>query len=132
MAEVEFAGINFKGGKAVVLVTALSTLGGGRWAGFEFYADYMKTKTSNFKEDKDFIVDVFTEIVAPNEKLYEFFEDKKTTKKYIRCDPNNFLCLSNQSDHSTPLMAMDLFNDIAYQTSGKNKKRQKRTMYTFC
>lgn len=44
MAEVEFAGINFKGGKAVVLVTALSTLGGGLWAGFEFYADYMSMK----------------------------------------------------------------------------------------
>jgi len=44
MAEVEFAGINFKGGKAVILVTALSTLGGGLWAGFEFYADYMSMK----------------------------------------------------------------------------------------
>ena len=44
MAEVEFAGINFKGGKAVVLITALSTLGGGLWAGFEFYADYMAMK----------------------------------------------------------------------------------------
>jgi vacuolar-type H+-ATPase subunit I/STV1 len=44
MAEVEFAGINFKGGKAMILVTALSTLGGGLWAGFEFYADYMSMK----------------------------------------------------------------------------------------
>ena len=44
MAELEFAGVNFKGGKAVVLVTALSTLGGGLWAGFEFYADYMAMK----------------------------------------------------------------------------------------
>ena len=44
MAEVEFAGVNFKGGKMIVLVTALSTLGGGLWAGFEFYADYMSMK----------------------------------------------------------------------------------------
>jgi len=44
MSELEFAGVNFKGGKAVVLVTALSTLGGGLWAGFEFYADYMAMK----------------------------------------------------------------------------------------
>jgi hypothetical protein len=41
MAEVEFAGMTFKGGKMMVLITALSTLGGGAWAGFEFYKDYM-------------------------------------------------------------------------------------------
>lgn len=28
----------------MILVTALSTLGGGLWAGFEFYADYMSMK----------------------------------------------------------------------------------------
>ena len=41
MAEFEFAGMTFKGGKAAVVLTALSTLGGGAWAGFEFYKDYM-------------------------------------------------------------------------------------------
>lgn len=41
MAEVEFAGMKFKGGKMMVLLTALSTLGGAAWAGFEFYKDYM-------------------------------------------------------------------------------------------
>ena len=44
MAEFEFAGMTFKGGKAVVLITALSTLGGGAWAAFEIYADYMNMK----------------------------------------------------------------------------------------
>ena len=41
MAEFEFAGMTFKGGKAEVVFTALSTLGGALWAGFEFYKDYM-------------------------------------------------------------------------------------------
>ena len=41
MAEMEFAGVTFKGGRMMVLITALSTLGGGAWAGFEFYKDYM-------------------------------------------------------------------------------------------
>jgi len=41
MAEFEFAGMTFKGGKAAVVFTALSTLGGALWAGFEFYKDYM-------------------------------------------------------------------------------------------
>lgn len=41
MAEFEFAGMTFKGGKAAIVFTALSTLGGALWAGFEFYTDYM-------------------------------------------------------------------------------------------
>jgi ABC-type transporter Mla subunit MlaD len=41
MAEIEFAGMTFKGGKMVVVLTALSTLGGALWGGFEFYKDYM-------------------------------------------------------------------------------------------
>ena len=44
MAEFEFAGMTFKGGKAAVLFTALSTLGGASWATFEFYKDYMDMK----------------------------------------------------------------------------------------
>ena len=41
MAEFEFAGMTFKGGKAAIVLTALSTLGGVLWGGFEFYKDYM-------------------------------------------------------------------------------------------
>ena len=44
MAEFEFGGMTFKGGKAAVLLTALSTLGGAAWAAFEFYDDYMDMK----------------------------------------------------------------------------------------
>ena len=44
MAEMEFAGIKFKGGKIFVILTALTTLGGGLWAGFEFYKDYLDMK----------------------------------------------------------------------------------------
>ena len=45
MAEFEFAGMTFRGGKMVVLVTALSTLGGGAWGAFEFYNDYRNMKS---------------------------------------------------------------------------------------
>lgn len=44
MAEVEFAGVTFTGGKMFALITALSTLGGGAWGAFEFYSDYMDMK----------------------------------------------------------------------------------------
>ena len=39
--EVEFAGVKFRGGKIFIIITALSTLGGGLYAGFEFWKDYM-------------------------------------------------------------------------------------------
>ena len=44
MAEVEFGGMTFKGGKMFAVLTALSTLGGAAWGGFEFYKDYMDMK----------------------------------------------------------------------------------------
>ena len=43
------------------------------------YSNYMTTKKSSFEEDKDFLVDMFTELIAPNEKLYEYLEDNKLT-----------------------------------------------------
>ena len=36
-SEVEFAGVKFKGGKLIAILTALSTLAGGIWGGFEVY-----------------------------------------------------------------------------------------------
>jgi len=45
----------------------------------DLYRDYMNTRVSDFKEDKEFIVDIFKEVIAPNEKLYEFIEDKNLT-----------------------------------------------------
>lgn len=43
-AEIEFGGMTFKGGKMFALLTALSTLGGAAWGGFEFYNDYRNMK----------------------------------------------------------------------------------------
>lgn len=43
------------------------------------YHNYMKDKTTNFENDKQFIIDLFTEVVAPNEKLYNYLEDFKLT-----------------------------------------------------
>ena len=45
----------------------------------DFYAKYMANAVNNFEEDKQFILDIFTELVVPNEKLYEFLEDNKLT-----------------------------------------------------
>lgn len=44
MAEFEFGGMTFRGGKMVAILTALSTFAGAAWGGFEFYKDYMDMK----------------------------------------------------------------------------------------
>lgn len=45
----------------------------------EVYSEYMKNSENSFEEDRDFIALLFTEVIAPNEKLYEYLEDYKLT-----------------------------------------------------
>lgn len=43
------------------------------------YQAYMDHPKSSFADDRDFIVALFTEVIAPNEKLYAHLEDLKLT-----------------------------------------------------
>lgn len=43
------------------------------------YQDYMSKPESNFNDDKYFVADLFSEVIAPNEKLYDYIEDYKLT-----------------------------------------------------
>jgi transcription antitermination protein NusB len=45
----------------------------------EVYLNYMEDKTTSFENDKQFVIDLFSEVVAPNEKLYSYLEDYKLT-----------------------------------------------------
>lgn len=45
----------------------------------DLYKEYMKTRVSDFKEDKEFLVDIYKEVIAPNDKLYEYIEDRNLT-----------------------------------------------------
>ena len=45
----------------------------------ELYKGYMSSRLSTFQEDKEFAIDFFREIVAPNEKLHDYLEDKNIT-----------------------------------------------------
>lgn len=44
MAEIEYAGVKVGGSKLLLVLPLLATLGGGAWATFEFYKDYMDMK----------------------------------------------------------------------------------------
>ncbi|MDO4229596.1 MAG: transcription antitermination factor NusB [Capnocytophaga sp.] len=45
----------------------------------DLYTQYMNDKGSSFAEDKAFVIDIFKNIIAPNEKLYEYIEDYNLT-----------------------------------------------------
>jgi methyl-accepting chemotaxis protein len=63
MAEVEFGGLKFSGGKMVAVLTALSTLGGAAWGGFEIYKDYM--------DMKEIIQNIDTDAIAARNNVIE-------------------------------------------------------------
>lgn len=45
----------------------------------EWYKIFLNQKVTNFQEDKDFLIKIFKNIIAPNEKLYDYIEDKRLT-----------------------------------------------------
>ena len=83
MAEVEFGGVTFKGGRIIVLLTALSTLGGATWAGFEFYKDYMDMKEIILSIDVD-AIDARNDVIET--KLDEAIEYTRDIKSGLRDD----------------------------------------------
>ena len=45
----------------------------------KLYAKYMSNAVNTFEEDKEFIVNLFQDVIVPNEKLYDYLEDNKLT-----------------------------------------------------
>ncbi|NNF83083.1 MAG: transcription antitermination factor NusB, partial [Flavobacteriaceae bacterium] len=43
------------------------------------YEKYMSDRVNSFEEDKSFILDIYKQIIAPNDKLYSYYEDCKIT-----------------------------------------------------
>lgn len=85
MAEVEFGGMTFKGGKMMVLLTALSTLGGALWGGFEFYKDYMDMKEIIQNIDVD-AIEARNAVIET--KLDEAIDYSRSIKNDLRDDFN--------------------------------------------
>lgn len=71
MAELEIAGAKIKGGRLLLVLPLVSTLGGGLWAGFEFYKDYMDMKEQ------------IQNYVAPDLSRIDLLEEEMTATKEI-------------------------------------------------
>ncbi|MEL4307268.1 transcription antitermination factor NusB [Joostella sp. CR20] len=91
----------------------------------DLYKAYMAKEVTTFKEDKKLILELFQHIIAPNEKLYEYIEDKKLTwvddlplvntllvkmiKKLKEDSPEDYFHPSLFKDQDDKMFASELF-----------------------
>ncbi|NVN18904.1 transcription antitermination factor NusB [Muricauda sp. HICW] len=47
--------------------------------GSDIYKQYMLNGADDYTDDRDVVLQLFKEIIAPNEKIYDYFEDDKLT-----------------------------------------------------
>ena len=109
----------------------------------ELYKDYMHKGPSTLHEDKDFMMDMYSEIIAPNEKLYEYFEDKRLTwiddlpvvntlivklfKKYKLTKSESYFMPELYKDEDDRHFASDLFRKTLLNQSQFYEEISKKT-----
>lgn len=45
----------------------------------DIYKEYMGSTKNGYEQDRDMVIQLYKNIIAPNEKIYEYFEDDKLT-----------------------------------------------------
>jgi len=90
------------------------------------YKEYISTRTSSYEEDKKFIIEIFKTIIAPNEKLADYFEDQNISwvddipfvntwivKTFNTMGPSKSLILDGlYKDESDQKFVLDLFRKV--------------------
>jgi len=103
----------------------------------ESYLAYMNKSGNDYAGDKDLIIAIFKDIIAPNEKIYDYFEDDKLT--WIDDIPivNTFLLkqlkklkATNQESYFLPKLVkspedLDFANQLLKKTLLKNTALEK-------
>ncbi|MDN3493630.1 transcription antitermination factor NusB [Winogradskyella bathintestinalis] len=109
----------------------------------ELYKTYIEDADTNFKKDKQFVISIFTEIIAPNDKLYDYFEDKKLTwvddipvvntailkvlRKLKLTSPETALLPELYKDDEDREFAIDLFKKTFLNSSKLGEEISKKT-----
>ena len=102
-SEVEFGGVKFRGGKLIAILTALSTLGGGIWGGFEVYARwkameeqialYVEPDLSGFNREIGIINETITslekQVDVELEAIKELVTSAQDSARTIKTDLKN-------------------------------------------
>ena len=109
----------------------------------DLYTEYMKNEASNYNEDRKFVLNVFKNIIAPNEKLYDYLEDKKLTwlddlpvvntgivkliKKVKADSPESYFLPELYKDEEDKQFAIDLLNKTILNQIKYNKEIADKT-----
>ncbi len=107
------------------------------------YNAYVNSTENTFDADKQFVINVYTEIIAPNDKLYEYFEDKQLTwiddipvvntniikliKKLKPTSPETLLTPNLYKDEDDQIFAKDLFKKTVLNNSKFVKEISQKT-----
>ena len=86
MAEIEYGGIKLGGSKLLLIIPLVTTLGGGLWAGFEFYKDYMDMK----EQIQSYVAPDLSEF---DKNLAVLHEDMKIVKETVGVSKEEILII---------------------------------------
>ena len=101
-----------------------------RVAASDRYAAYISENETGFVADKNFLIDLFTEVIAPYERLYEFIEEIKPSwvddfplvnnivrntlfHMHENTDPEDLILKSVYKDKEDQTFAVDLLKSVA-------------------
>jgi len=117
--EIEIGGVSFKGGKIFVVLTALSTLGGAAWGGFEFYNDYRNMKEqiesyvapdlSGFQEQLSVMEERMATMDITVEEARNYTRDAKTD---LRKDIDRIEAVVEKTEDRTKEVQTEAFDAI--------------------
>ena len=105
------------------------------------YAAYLKSEKNSFEEDRDFVVAIFKNLVAPNEKLADYFEDKSIgwvddipfvntwiIKSLNQLKPNQLFEVGNlYKDDDDKKFVVDLFRKVVLNHKDFEKEIENKT-----
>ena len=109
----------------------------------ETYKEYMSTPESDYAADKELILTLFKNIIAPNEKIYDYFEDDKLTwvddipivntfllkhlKKVKQVHPDSYFLPSLLKDDEDMTYAMQLLSRTLLKNDALEKEIDGKT-----
>ena len=97
MAEVEYGGVKLTGSKLFLIIPLVSMLGGGLWAGFEFYKDYMDMK----EQIQEYVAPDLSEF---DKKLAVLNEDMKIVRETVSVFKEEIIIIRDSVNDSVDMM----------------------------
>jgi MinD-like ATPase involved in chromosome partitioning or flagellar assembly len=126
MAEIEYSGIKIKGGKILIILSLLGTLGGAAWTGFTFYQDYLDMKAkiqeytapdlSSYDEKlavlKSEIDSILDEITLVSDVAKDLKNDMKTDLRSMANDIRHITEIVNDVEDRQKEDTREIFDEL--------------------